>query len=248
MTLSISVGTAMLDRSSAGINAALEAADRAMYAAKQRPSRRRTSTAMPRPLAGATTEMASLRALLAAVNARDSYTAMHSREVVTLTRAVARQLGLDEAQRSEVEHIALLHDLGKIAVPDAILRKPGPLTDHERVLMRQHPVVGAEILASMPELAHLARAVRAEHERWDGGGYPDGLAGEQIPVASRIVFVCDAYHAMTSNRPYRRAMSSAAAREEIRREAGRQFCPHAAGALLDGLARLIDQPAVGVGA
>jgi diguanylate cyclase (GGDEF)-like protein/putative nucleotidyltransferase with HDIG domain len=248
VTLSISVGTAMLDRSSVGINAALEAADRAMYAAKQRPSRRRTSTAMPRPLAGATTEMASLRALLAAVNARDSYTAMHSREVVTLARAVARQLGLDEAQRSEVEHIALLHDLGKIAVPDAILRKPGSLTDHERVLMRQHPVVGAEILASMPELAHLAPAVRAEHERWDGGGYPDGLAGEQIPVASRVVFVCDAYHAMTSNRPYRRAMSSAAAREEIRREAGRQFCPHAAAALLDGLAPMIDQPAVGVGA
>jgi diguanylate cyclase (GGDEF)-like protein/putative nucleotidyltransferase with HDIG domain len=241
--LSISVGTAMLDRSSAGVNAALEGADRAMYAAKQRPSGRRTSTSAQPPVAGATTEMASLRALLAAVNARDSYTAMHSREVVTLARAVARQLGLDEAQRSEVEHIALLHDLGKIAVPDAILRKPGPLTDHEQVLMRQHPVVGAEILASMPELAHLAPSVRAEHERWDGGGYPDGLAGEQIPIASRIVFVCDAYHAMTSNRPYRRAMSAAAAREEIRREAGEQFCPFAAAALLDGLTCMLDRPA-----
>ncbi|MDX6678239.1 MAG: hypothetical protein QOE31_2291, partial [Solirubrobacteraceae bacterium] len=236
-SLSISFGTVMLERSTGGVNAALEAADRAMYAVKQGrdggPSMRVT---LPRS-AGATAEMTSLRALLAAVNARDSYTAMHSREVVTLARGVARQLGLDEAQCSEVEHIALLHDLGKIAVPDAILRKPGVLTGHEWTLMRQHPVVGAEILASMPDLAHLSPAVRAEHERWDGGGYPDGLAAEQIPIASRIVFVCDAYHAMTSNRPYRRAMSSAAARDEIRREAGAQFCPNASAALLEMLAQ-----------
>jgi HD-GYP domain-containing protein (c-di-GMP phosphodiesterase class II) len=101
--------------------------------------------------------------------------------------------------------------------------------------MRQHPAVGADILASMPELAHLAPSVRAEHERWDGSGYPDGLAGERIPVAARIVFVCDAYHAMTSNRPYRRAMSASAARAEITHEAGAQFCPHASVALLEML-------------
>jgi HD-GYP domain-containing protein (c-di-GMP phosphodiesterase class II) len=87
----------------------------------------------------------------------------------------------------------------------------------------------------MPELAHLASGVRAEHERWDGGGYPDGLAGDEIPIASRIALVCDAYHAMTSHRPYRQAMSAAAARDEIRRAAGTQFCPHAAAALLDVL-------------
>jgi diguanylate cyclase (GGDEF)-like protein/putative nucleotidyltransferase with HDIG domain len=233
--LPVSVGTALLERCSGGVNEALEAADRAMYAAKQvRDGRPSVSAAMP-PAVEATAEMASLRALLAAVNARDSYTAMHSREVVTLARAVCGRLGLDEAQTSEVEHIALLHDLGKIAIPDAILRKPGPLTSHEQTLMRQHPVVGAQILASMPELAHLAPAVRAEHERWDGGGYPDGLAGEEIPIASRIALVCDAYHAMTSNRPYRRAMSASAARDEIRREAGAQFCPHASAALLDVL-------------
>ena len=241
-SVSISVGTVMLERSTGGVNAALEAADRAMYGIKQgrdgAPSMRAT---VPRS-AGATAEMTSLRALLAAVNARDSYTAMHSREVVTLARGVAHQLGLDEAQCSEVEHIALLHDLGKIAVPDAILRKPGPLTSHERMLMRQHPAVGADILASMPELAHLAPSVRAEHERWDGGGYPDGLAGERIPVAARIVFVCDAYHAMTSNRPYRRAMSSAAARDEIRREVGAQFCPYASVALLEMLEAKLPRP------
>jgi diguanylate cyclase (GGDEF)-like protein len=235
--LSISVGTAKLERSTGGVNSALEAADRAMYAAKQRRGGKPTLAAPSRTGSGAGSEMTSLRALLAAVSARDSYTAMHSREVVMLARGVARQLGLDETQRSEVEHIALLHDLGKIAVPDAILRKPGVLTGHEWTLMRQHPVVGAEILASMPDLAHLSPAVRAEHERWDGGGYPDGLAAEQIPIASRIVFVCDAYHAMTSNRPYRRAMSSAAARDEIRREAGAQFCPNASAALLEMLAQ-----------
>jgi diguanylate cyclase (GGDEF)-like protein len=234
-SLSISIGTALLDRSTGSVNEVLEAADRAMYAAKQgRTGRGLDSEALP-PAVGATAVMASLRALLAAVNARDSYTATHSREVVTLARGVGRRLGLDETQTSEVEHIALLHDLGKIAVPDAILRKAGPLTYHEQTLMRQHPVVGAEILASMPELAHLAPAVRAEHERWDGGGYPDGLSGEQIPVASRIGLVCDAYHAMTSTRPYRRAMSASAAREEIRREAGAQFCPYASAALLEVL-------------
>jgi len=235
VSLPISLGTALLDRSTSSVNEAIEAADRAMYAAKQDHAGRPVAPAAPVPDIQASAEMASLRALLAAVNARDSYTALHSRVVVTLARAVARRLGLDEAQTSEVEHIALVHDLGKIAMPDAILRKTGPLTSHEQTLMRQHPVVGAQILASMPELTHLASAVRAEHERWDGDGYPDGLAGEEIPVASRIALVCDAYHAMTSNRPYRRAMSEAAAREEIRREAGAQFCPYAAAALLEVL-------------
>jgi diguanylate cyclase (GGDEF)-like protein/putative nucleotidyltransferase with HDIG domain len=238
VTLAVSVGTALLERCTGDVNAALEAADRAMYAAKQGRGGHHRPAAPAAPDVAATAEMASLRALLAAVNARDSYTAMHSREVVTLARGVARQLGLDEAATSEVEHIALLHDLGKIAIPDAILRKPGPLTSHEQTLMRQHPVVGAQILGSMPELSHLAPAVRAEHERWDGGGYPDGLAGEEIPIASRIALVCDAYHAMTSNRPYRRAMSASAARDEIRREAGAQFCPRAAAALLAVLAVL----------
>jgi len=188
--------------------------------------------------------MASLRALLAAVNARDSYTALHSRQVVTLARQVARRLDLDDGAVTQVEHVAHLHDLGKIAVPDAILRKPGPLTQHEWTLMRQHPVVGADILASVPELEHLSPAVRAEHERWDGRGYPDGLAGEQIPIASRITLVCDAFHAMTSERPYRSAMSSEQAREEIRLHAGTQFCPGAAAALLAVLAEQLEPAAI----
>ncbi|MDQ3849880.1 MAG: HD domain-containing protein, partial [Actinomycetota bacterium] len=181
------------------------------------------------------TQMASVRALVVAVNARDSSTAQRSRQVVTLARGVARRLGLDAVAVTEVEQVAHLHDLGKIAVPDAILRKPDRLTQHEHTLMRQHPVVGAQILASMPELEHLAPAVRAEHERWDGRGYPDGLSGEQIPIASRITLVCDAYRAMTSDRPYRRALSPEQARAQIREQAGMQFCPHSASVLLDVL-------------
>ncbi|MCA1657585.1 MAG: HD domain-containing protein, partial [Actinobacteria bacterium] len=240
VSLSVSVGMAMLPQAFSGVTEAVDAADRAMYAAKahRRAPRAIESVAAERFRQGdaVPSEMASLRALLAAVNARDSYTAAHSRQVVTLARAVANRLRLEPDVTTEVEHVALLHDLGKIAMPDAILRKAGPLTAHEWTLMRQHPVVGAEILVSMPELAHLSPAVRAEHERWDGGGYPDGLAGERIPVASRITLVCDAYHAMTSHRPYRRAMSAEEARDEIARHSGTQFCPSAAAALLDVLA------------
>jgi HD-GYP domain-containing protein (c-di-GMP phosphodiesterase class II) len=118
-------------------------------------------------------------------------------------------------------------------VPDAILLKSGPLSDVESALMQQHPGVGAQVVSSIPELEHLAPAIRAEHERWDGQGYPDGLAGEAIPRASRISFVCDAYDAMTSNRPYRSAFSRERAIDEIARQVGRQFCPESAEALLD---------------
>jgi diguanylate cyclase (GGDEF)-like protein len=246
--LSLSVGMTMLS-SATGVIDSLDAADRAMYASKQRHGGPRArmprsyfADAPARAAAGEAVpaEMASLRALLAAVNARDSYTALHSRRVVTLARLVARRLDLDDAAVTEIEHVAHLHDLGKIAVPDAILRKSGALTQHEWTLMRQHPVVGADILASVPELEHLSPAVRAEHERWDGGGYPDGLTGDQIPIASRITLVCDAFHAMTSDRPYRRAMSADEARDEIRLHAGSQFCPRAAAALLAVLAEQLE--------
>ena len=165
--------------------------------------------------------------LLAAIAARDGYTEEHSSEVVELALAIARRLGLEGEELARVESVALLHDIGKIGIPDAILRKPGALTDEEWDVMRQHPVIAERIILSMPTLAHLAGAVRAEHERWDGGGYPDGLAGEAIPVPSRIVLVADAYQAMTSHRPYRPAMSSAEALEELRRNAGAQFWPDA---------------------
>jgi response regulator RpfG family c-di-GMP phosphodiesterase len=165
-------------------------------------------------------------ALLAALVARDGYTADHSRAVVEHTVAVARQMGLSEGEVSEVEQVALLHDIGKIGVGDAILSKPGPLTDSEWGLMRMHPVIGEEIVASTKGLSHLAPAIRAEHERWDGKGYPDGLKGEEIPLASRIILVCDAFHAMTSDRPYRKGLEVDVALEALELNAGKQFCPH----------------------
>jgi HD-GYP domain-containing protein (c-di-GMP phosphodiesterase class II) len=171
----------------------------------------------------ARTESTGIRALVAALGARDHSIGLHSDMVVALAGRVAAELGLGVAEQSEVRQIAGLHDIGKVGVPDHILHKPGPLDASEWQIMRQHPVIGAGILRSTETLAHLAPAVRAEHERWDGTGYPDGLAGDEIPLSSRIVLVCDAYHAMTSDRPYRRAMTADAAIGELRDNAGTQF-------------------------
>jgi HD-GYP domain-containing protein (c-di-GMP phosphodiesterase class II) len=126
----------------------------------------------------------------------------------------------------------LLHDVGKVGIPDSILLKRGPLSSPEWDLMRQHPAVGERIVANTESLAHLAPAIRAEHERFDGAGYPDGLKASQIPIASRITLACDAYHAMTSDRPYRRALSQAAARAELLSNSGSQFDPEVIGALV----------------
>ena len=178
-------------------------------------------------------EASSVLALIAALDARDSYSAEHSEALVELTQGVARRLGLDEEQASEVKWMALLHDIGKVGVPDAVLLKPGPLDESEWALMRRHPEIGARIVAEVEGLSHMAPAILADHERWDGLGYPLGLAGEAIPIASRITFACDAYHAMVSDRPYRAAMSHANAVEELRRNSGTQFDPRVVEALLD---------------
>jgi HD-GYP domain-containing protein (c-di-GMP phosphodiesterase class II) len=168
---------------------------------------------------------AGVEALASAVDARDQYTAEHSEEVVELSKEVGRRLGLAGNDLTQLEYAARLHDVGKIGVPDAILRKPGPLDKDEWQIIHRHPIWGAEMLARVPELAGVAAIVRFEHERWDGGGYPDGLRGEEIPLAARIVFVCDAYNAMTSDRPYRSSVGPSAAVEELRAGAGSQFDP-----------------------
>jgi diguanylate cyclase (GGDEF)-like protein len=172
------------------------------------------------------------QALLAALKARERYTAEHSEAVVELATAVAEELGLLDEQVVEVAQVALLHDVGKLGVPEAILQKPGGLSDAEWLIVRAHPAIGERVVSSIGSLAHLAPAVRAEHERWDGGGYPDGIAGEQIPLASRICLACDAWHAMTSDRPYRAALPEGEARAELQRHAGTQFCPRTVDALL----------------
>jgi putative nucleotidyltransferase with HDIG domain len=160
------------------------------------------------------------------VEAEDNYTASHCRSVVELASAVAEELGLDHRAQQELEIAALLHDVGKIAIPNEILNKPSKLTDEEFELMKTHTVEGQALLDRVGgRLARVGEIVRSCHERWDGRGYPDGLSGEEIPVAARIVFCCDAYSAMTTDRPYRKAMSREAALEELRTNSGTQFEP-----------------------
>src|SRR5829696_5496311 len=172
------------------------------------------------------------------VEADDNYTASHCRSVVELSLATADELGLGRDERQDLETAALLHDVGKIAIPKEILNKPAKLTDEEFELMKSHTVEGQALLDRVGgRLARVGEIVRSCHERWDGHGYPDGLIGEQIPLAARIVFACDAYNAMTTDRPYRGAMSSEAAMGEIAENAGTQFDPCVVDALTAVVAR-----------
>ena len=142
-----------------------------------------------------------------------------------LAAAVARRMRLPGEDLDVVCRAAELHDVGKMAVPDAILSKTGPLDEQEWAFMRRHTIIGERILGAAPALAPVARLVRSSHERWDGKGYPDRLRGEEIPLGSRIVAVCDAYDAMVTHRPYREPIAPADALEELRRCAGAQFDP-----------------------
>jgi diguanylate cyclase (GGDEF)-like protein len=180
--------------------------------------------------------LGTAEALAAALEAKDSYTAHHAHSIVQWAEAVGRRLGMDERQLRTLRYGAVFHDIGKIAIPEAILNKRGPLNEAEREIMERHTIVGEQILAPVEFLADVRPIVRHEHERWDGGGYPDGLRGEQIPLGARIVLVCDAYHAMTSDRPYRAAMSEADARAELRAGAGTQFDPR----VVDGFLAVLD--------
>ena len=197
--------------------AALQLADRRMYANK---SRERASAGTQ-----------SKDVLLSALRESEPDLHQHLRGVAELAVAVADHLRVDAEERDEIARAAELHDVGKMAIPDAILSKPGPLDSAEWEFMRKHTLIGERIIAAAPALVPIARLVRSSHERWDGGGYPDGLAGEAIPLGSRIVFVCDAFDAMISDRPYSVAMRPARALEEIDRGAGSQFDPRVAAAL-----------------
>jgi putative nucleotidyltransferase with HDIG domain len=168
---------------------------------------------------------AEIAGLMGALNARDGYTARHSQQVVTTARAIGRAMRLGPAEIAELEAAALLHDIGKVTMPDSILNKPGRLTADESAMMAAHPARGAEILMRVHALEAVAAIVRFHHERWDGGGYPDGLWGRRIPLASRIIAVCDSHNAMTSDRPYRNALSQEDALAALRANAGRQFDP-----------------------
>ncbi len=168
---------------------------------------------------------ATVRALSNAVEARDPYTGKHAERVAAYGMEIARALGLPRPTAPEFEYGFLLHDIGKVAIPDAILYKPGALTDGERALMARHPLIGAEIVREIEFLGEAAAVVRSHHERWDGNGYPDRLAGEEIPLAARVFAVADVLDALTSERPYRPALPLHTVREMITAESGKQFDP-----------------------
>jgi HD-GYP domain-containing protein (c-di-GMP phosphodiesterase class II) len=170
------------------------------------------------------------------VEADDAYTGVHSRDVLELTLRVADQLGLSARERRDAEFAALLHDVGKVRVPNSIINKTGPLSDEERAVMQRHTIEGERLLLRVGGLlGEIGRVVRSCHERWDGKGYPDGLAGEQIPLLARIVACCDAYNAMTSDRSYRKALPAEQATAELQACGGTQFDPRVVGALLAAL-------------
>jgi diguanylate cyclase (GGDEF)-like protein/putative nucleotidyltransferase with HDIG domain len=166
------------------------------------------------------------------IDAKDEYTRGHSRRVSEYSVAIARELGMDEKELDALRSIALLHDIGKIGVPDAVLNKPGKLTNEEYQLMKRHTVIGADILKDIGMLPGIDIGAKYHHERWDGKGYPDGLSGEDIPYIARIIAVADAYDAMTSNRVYRKHLDENAVLNEIKKGVGNQFFPDAANALI----------------
>jgi HD domain len=183
--------------------------------------------------------------LARAVDKRDRYTGRHSAQVAVLARRVGARIGIAAERLGQLECAARLHDVGKLGVPDAILQKPGPLDEDEWAVMRCHPEWGAEMVSTVPGLEDLPRLVAAHHERWDGRGYPHGLAAEGIPLASRVISACDAFKAMISRRPYRAPLSVEAALAELVAGAGSQFDPAVVEAVEVEAASL--EPPAGIG-
>jgi diguanylate cyclase (GGDEF)-like protein len=210
-TISCSYGNVMLPAEAADPEHALHLADQRMYVQKNggRVSAGRQSSDV----------------LLRALSERHPSLGDHVHGVAELAEAIGEQLGLAPEELEDLRQTAALHDMGKVAIPDAILDKAGPLDDAEWDFMRRHTIIGERILQAAPALQRVAAIVRSTHERMDGKGYPDQLVGEEIPLSARIVLVCDAYEAMTADRSYRKAMSSEVAIEELERCAGSQFDP-----------------------
>ena len=206
-----SFGWAALPEEAHHPQAALRLVDQRMYAQKQ--GGRASASAQSKDV------------LLQALVERSPALGPHLGDVAELAEATARELGLTDLEREQVRVAGELHDIGKVAIPDAILDKPGPLDDGEWEYVKRHSAVGERIIAAAPALAEVAKLVRCIHERIDGTGYPDGLAGEEIPLGARLIAVCDAYAAMTNDRPYRLTMDPSSAIAELRRNAGTQFDP-----------------------
>jgi len=184
------------------------------------------------------TFLSTVEALANALEAKDSYTSSHTRWICDMAIEVGRELGIDGARLKRLELGALFHDIGKIGIPASILMKPGPLSAEERALIERHPELGERILAPIDQLGEVRPIVRACHERYDGAGYPDRLMGEEIPLESRIIFACDAFHAMTTDRPYREALPIEEAFRRLEEAAGSQFDPRVVAVCL----RVLTQP------
>jgi putative nucleotidyltransferase with HDIG domain len=177
------------------------------------------------------THLATIGALSRSMEAKDYYTGGHTERVSAIASALASQLGLQGEELDAIEVGALLHDIGKIGIPEAILHKPGSLSEEEWLRVRKHPLTSDYILSEIDLHPFVRQIARSSHERIDGNGYPDGLAGDEIPLAARIVLVADAFDALTSRRPYRAALDPDAALAEIREHTGTQFCPGVVAAL-----------------
>jgi HD-GYP domain-containing protein (c-di-GMP phosphodiesterase class II) len=167
----------------------------------------------------------SITALSQAVEAKDTYTSNHLQDVSQITQKIGLKMGLSEEELEDLYLAAVLHDIGKIGIPDSVLRKPDKLTFEEWQIMKQHPIIGERILSNIPKMSSAAKLVRWHHERWDGKGYPDGLKGEEIPLSARILAVVDAYSAMREKRPYRDGLSKEEAIAELKKNSGTQFDP-----------------------
>lgn len=244
--LTCSVGAACYPDDGESRTALIDAADRAMYAAKALGRNQAIAASDPvvaalddHPENGSSRDeqglLGAVEALALLVDVRDSYTGRHAQGVADMSRKLAVALGCDAGEARAIGLAGRLHDVGKVVVPDAILQKPGPLTHGEWDLVKRHPGVGAEVLGHIPSLRMIAPLVRSHHERWDGSGYPDGLAANAIPLGARVIGTADAYDAMITERPYRRALSTDDALDELRRCAGKQFDP----AVVDQIARVI---------
>jgi len=186
------------------------------------------------------TFLSAIDSLVRTMEERDPYTAGHSRRVRRHCLRLADALGLPDRQRRLLSLAAKLHDIGKVGVPEAVLNKPGPLTDAERRLVRDHPVIGERILAPIIRRPEVLGAVRSHHERLDGGGYPDGLAGDRVPLLARLIAVADCFDALTTSRAYRAALPAAEALEVLRADAGTHLDPHVVGAFLRVMSQVVE--------
>jgi diguanylate cyclase (GGDEF)-like protein len=221
----VSIGVACFPEDGDRANVLIAHADANLYTSKRRGGNMITSCADGKRAEVTTGAFGMLEALVTAVDNKDRYTLRHSEEVTEHALSLAKAVGLSEESQRTMRIVGLLHDVGKIGVPDGILRKPGRLTPDEFEIIKQHPALGEALVQEVPNLDEIRAGVVSHHERWDGTGYPRGLSGEAIPLFGRIMSVADAFSAMTSDRPYRKALSVDEAVAELRAGAGSQFDP-----------------------